>query len=414
MERNFSMYKHILVTLDGSQPSQFAGQAAIAFAEAIGSRITACHVYGAEYHRRRFTDMEPGLPSQYQSGQSLAHLRSTHDKLIHEGFHSLSSGYMETFIASCIAKDIKIESATAEGRSYVGILQLAVSLECDLIAIGTNGLGATGNGLLGGTTTRILNSAPCDVLIAHGPIGPGSILTGVDGSEAALQAVDKAVGLGRTMNRPVQMAAVYDPDFHSHVFGVMAQSLSSATQTQIGLDGQEQLHDEIINDGLSILYSEFLQEARQRYSENNVKLSQSLLTGKPYCALNEAAKEQNAQLIVISRHGHHRESYSRLGSNAECLIRTATTNVLLVGGVEGKLPESKAAIRVEEIDDSSGSPLWDPAAEERLKHVPSFARSMAKRMVEKAVKNSGRQRIEVRDFNSVAAQFGMMPKKGHE
>ena len=84
MERNFSMYKHILVTLDGSQPSQFAGQAAIAFAEAIGSRITACHVYGAEYHRRRFTDMEPGLPSQYQNGQSLAHLRSTHDKLIHE------------------------------------------------------------------------------------------------------------------------------------------------------------------------------------------------------------------------------------------------------------------------------------------------------------------------------------------
>ena len=406
------MYDHILVALDGSKYSHYAGQAALAFAEAMGARITACHVYGSEYHRRRFTDMEPGLPAQYQDTQSLTHLRSTHDQLIHEGFHSLSIGYMEDFIAHCTSRGVTIESATAEGRSYVGILEMAAALECDLIAIGAEGLGATGNGLLGGTTTRILNSAPCDVLIGRCPLESGPILTGVDGSESALLSVDKAVDLARSRHCPVQLAAVYDPDFHTHVFNVMARSLSMEKQEQVGLEGQEQLHDEIINDGLGKLYTEFLHQAKQRYTENNVNLSDSLLTGKPYCALNEAANEHQADLIVIGRHGHHREAFSRLGSNAECLIRTADTNILLVGGVHEKLPETKAAIRIEQIDDPSQTPEWDLSAQKRLKCVPSFVRTMAKQMVENAVIKAGKKDVTVEDFDAVAEQFGMMPKGG--
>jgi nucleotide-binding universal stress UspA family protein len=405
------MYNHILVALDGSKPSQYAGQAAMAFAEAAGCRITVCHVYGAQYHRRRFTDMEPGLPTKYQTGQSLAYLRTTHDKLIHEGFHSLSAGYVETFVKSCRRKSVNVEYASAEGRSYVGILRLAEKLKCDLIALGADGLGAMGNGLLGGTTTRVLDGAPCDVLIARTPLETnGSILTGVDGSDTALKAVDTAVNLGRAMQQSVHMAAVYDPDFHTHVFGVMAEALSSETQAEIGLDGQEQLHDEIINDGLGKLYTEFLNRARQHITENSVKLSQSLLTGKPYCALNDAAKKYQAGLIVVARHGHHHESCSRLGSNAENLIRTTSANVLLVGGVDDNHAKPKAAIRVEQIDKSSQTPAWDSAAEDRLKRVPSFVRTMAKQMVEKEIKKSGRTTVTADDFDSVAAQFGMMPK----
>jgi nucleotide-binding universal stress UspA family protein len=414
MEKSFNMYDHILVALDGSEPSQYAGQIAIDLAQVLECRITACHVYGAEFHRRRFTDMEPGLPSQYQDDRSLTYLRSTHDKLIHEGFHSLSTGYMEDFIAACRDKDIKVESASAEGRSYVGILQLAAQLKCDLIALGADGLGATGNGLLGGTTTRILNSAPCDVLIARAPLNAGPILTGVDGSQAALNAVDTAVNLGRVMQRPVHMAAVYDPDFHTHVFGVMAQALSAETQEQIGLEGQEQLHDEIINDGLGKLYTEFLNQAREHISENSVKLTQSLLTGKPYCVLNKAAQEQKSALVVLSRHGHHRESCSRLGSNAEGLIRTTSANVLLVGGIDEKQPETRAAVRVEQLDQPGNEPAWDPASQQRLKRVPSFVRTMAKNMVENAVKKAGRTTVTAADFDTVAEQFGMMPKKDNQ
>lgn len=406
------MYNHILVALDGSQASRCAGQAATALAKAAGCRMTACHIYGAEYHRQRFSDMEPGLPSQYQNQRSLTYLRTTHDKLIHDGFHSLSSGYMQTFVAECLRSGINIEAASAEGRSYTGILQLAAALECDLIAIGADGLGAPGNGLLGGTTTRILHSCPCDVLVGRCPPESGPILTGIDGSDAALAAVDKAVSLGRIMKRPVHMAAVYDPEFHTHVFGVMAQALSAETQAQIGLEGQEQLHDDIINDGLRKLYNEFLQQAEHRFSDDHVQLTQSLLTGKPYCALNTAADELKSDLIVVGRHGHHRESYSRLGSNAECLIRTTAANVLLVGGVDEKPLESKAAVNIEKTAEPSSPLVWNADAQARLQRVPSFVRTMAKRAVENAVRQSGRQHVSADDFDAVAAKFGMGAGKG--
>lgn len=406
------MYKHILVALDGSKASHEAGQTAIAFAQATGCRITACHVYGAEYHRQRFADMEPGLPPRYQDAPSLSYLRTTHDKLIHEGFQSLSSGYVERFLDACGRRGIQAQSVAAEGRSYVGILHLTAALKCDLIALGADGLGAVGNGLLGGTTARILDSAPCDVLIARREPTAGPILGGVDGSEAALNAVDQAVALGRAMNRPVHLAAVYDPNFHTHVFSVMAQSLSAETQAEIGLDGQEQLHDEIINDGLGKLYGEFLEAARQRCTENHLSLSQSLLKGKPYCALASAVNDLETDLIVIGRHGHHRQPFSRIGSNADGLIRTASANVLLVGGVDAAPAEHLTAVAATAAPASAPgtSLVWEPAAEARLQRVPSFVRMMAKQMVEQAARQSGRPSISVDDFDAVAARFGMAPK----
>jgi len=182
------MYSHILVALDGSEPSRFAGQTAVAIAVATRARVTACHVYGAQMHRRRFVDMEPGLPAQYQEQERLSGLRTAHDNLIDEGFRALSTGYIEDFVASARASGIAVETVTAEGRSYVGILHLAREYKVDLIALGAEGLGAVGDGMLGGATSRVLANAPCDVLVVRRGIGDGPILAGVDGSEEALKA----------------------------------------------------------------------------------------------------------------------------------------------------------------------------------------------------------------------------------
>ena len=42
------MYNKILVALDGSAASEFAGKAAVEFANAFKSQISACHVDGSE------------------------------------------------------------------------------------------------------------------------------------------------------------------------------------------------------------------------------------------------------------------------------------------------------------------------------------------------------------------------------
>ncbi|MBN1362201.1 MAG: universal stress protein [Sedimentisphaerales bacterium] len=415
------MYKRILVALDGSEASGFAGQAALGVAVATGARLTVCHVYGVGIHRQRFGAMEPGLPDRYQEENTLAQLRSAHDRLMEEGFRALSVGYVEDFVASARGKGVAAESATLEGRNYVGILHLAETRRADLIALGAHGLGSVGDGMLGSTTSRVLQNAPCDVLVARYAPHDGPILVGVDGSEEALAAVGKAAELAHTMNRPVQAVAVYDPDFHTRVFGVMAHSLSAQRQEEVGLANQEKLHDDIINDGLSKLYAEFLSAAKRHWNTNGVALETILLTGKAYCSLNQQAAISQADMIVVGRYGHHREACSLLGSNAEGLLRTASANVLLVGAVaKGKvgLRIDDCGLRIEPTVPNPQSEIrnpqlvWDEQAQARLQRVPSFARGMAKRAVENAVRELGKSRVSAEDFNDVAARFGMGRPKG--
>jgi nucleotide-binding universal stress UspA family protein len=401
------MYDRILVALDGSQSSRYAGETALALAAAAAGSVIACHIYGVDIHRRRFTDMEPGLPDRYQEDETLTGLRSAHDRLIHEGFRALSAGYVEDFVASCRQAGIAVSSLATEGRSYTGILQIAKARRCNLICLGADGLGAIGDGILGGTTTRVLHNAPCDVLVARRAPDKGPVLTGVDGSDEALRAVAKAVALGRAMERSVRLIAAYDPDFHTHVFSAVGKSLSPERQQQVGLAGQERLHDDIINDGLGKLYSDFLREAERRFNGDQVTMTTSLVTGKAYRALDSEASDCGADLIVVSRHGNHREPSSRLGSNAEGLLRTTSTNVLLVGGVGDKPADSKPMSRVEDIARPAPDLTWDCDAETRLERVPSFVRNMAKRAVENSVRELGRKRVSVDDFDGVAAQFGM-------
>ena len=406
------MYENILVALDGSVASGFAGKVTIELANALESRITVCHVYGIDIHRSRFSDMEPGLPEQYQEENKLIYLRSSHDKLMSEGFRALSIGYVEDFVASCKKLKIPVESVAIEGRSYTGILQLATEQKFDLIILGATGLGAIGDGLLGGTTSRILYNSPCDLLIIRSGFDKGPILTGVDGSEEALKAVNKAAFLGSALNKCVNIIAAYDPVFHTRVFDTIAGSFSNERKEEIGLAEQEKLHNDIINEGLEKLYAEFLHQAEDHCRHNGISITSSLVTGKAYNSLNLQAEKSGANSIVLSRHGNHSEQFSIIGSNTENLLRTTKTNVLVIGGVKKIVNDFKKhkAQTIKELP----SLTWEPDAQALLKRVPVFARKMAKHAVESAAQKSGKQRVSAEDFQNIAAQFGMGQNRSHK
>ena len=400
------MYSHILVALDGSQRSQWAGQAVMELARATGAKVTACHVYGVEIHRTRFIEMEPGLPAQYQDKQTLDDLQSAHDQLMNEGFRALSAGYLEDFAAACRQADIPIEAATIQGRSYVGLLHLAQTYKPDLIVMGIDGIGAIGDGILGGTTSRVLYNAPCDLLLVRRPPINGPIVTGVDGSDPSLAAVAKAASLAKLTKKTVRLVAAYDPEFHTRAFNVMAHSLSPQRQQQVGLAKQEKLHNDIIDEGLKTLYAKFLGDAENRVGGNGITVTTSLVTGRAYAALNAQAREDSAEMIVVGRFGHHRQPVSRLGSNAENLVRLTSANVLLVGGVQDAVEHTPPVGHTVETTDPA-SMQWEDAAVAKLERVPSFVRHIAKAAVENAVRKAGNTRIFAADFDAVAGQFGM-------
>jgi nucleotide-binding universal stress UspA family protein len=324
------MYTTIVVALDGSEPSIRGGEIALAVARSCGARLLAAHIYGARLHGQRFRDMEPGLPDTYQQPEAMQRLRGSHDSLIEEGFQTLSVGFVEHFLAAAAEAGVEATPHVAEGRNYVGLLDLARREAADLLVLGATGLGALEDGLLGTTAARVLRAAPCDVLVARTELEGGGLLAGVDGSEAALAAVDRAAGWARALDRPLCLGAAYDPEFHKAVFRTLARALPPERHATVGLAEQEDLHDRIINDGLARLYGEFLTAAEARCPADLPSLETTLLQGKAYRALSDEAARTAAGLVVVGRFGHHREPAADIGATAEALARTSTTNVLVV------------------------------------------------------------------------------------
>ena len=389
-------YSIILVALDGSDLSLLGGRIGLDLAKVAGARVVACHVYGAELHRTRFMDMEPGLKAEYQDQAFLRGLRKTHDSLINDGLAALSRGYMDRFLLEADEAKVKTVRVELEGRNYTKILELARTEQADLIVLGAHGLGDLGDGRLGSTVNRVLRSARADLLVARTrPRGKG-ILAGIDGSQAALNGLERAGTWSGLAGSKLELAAAFDPLFHNQVFKAMARSLSPQRQEEVGLAAQEKLHQEIIDEGLASLYRVFLGRAAQKAGELGLTAAQTLLQGKPYRALVDHLDKESFDLVLVGRHGHHREPGGSIGSNAEAVAALAPTNVL-VTAAEGSAGDRALAQELE----------WEEEALARLAKIPPQPRVMARRAVEELVRAKGGDKVTLADLLEAARRFGM-------
>lgn len=392
------MYAKILVALDGSQFSQIGGEIAVQLAAKLGAEIIAAHIYDAGIHNLRFREMEPVLPKRYQDEKKLHDLRDSHNELIFEGFESLSQGYMEKFVSLAKSQGVSIKQIHKEGRNYVKLLEIAQQHHADLVIMGAHGLGEIADKQIGSTALRLLRLAECDCLVTRNRPQNGKVLVGIDGSVEALSALRKAVNWARILEKPVQMAAVYDPFFHDQVFKTMAASLSPDRQAEVGLDKQESLHEQIIDDGLGQLYKTFLDQAFEQSQNMKMSAKKHLLQGKPYRALADFAKSEKADLVVVGRFGHHREKLVPIGFNSETLVQVAETNVLVTASAGPKDEEGiKESVPIE----------WEKEAQNQLERIPAFARVMAKTGVERFVHAQGKTKVTLKDFLDLAARMGM-------
>jgi nucleotide-binding universal stress UspA family protein len=323
------MYNKILVALDGSKYSLSGGDIALEFSKQYGSEIIAAHIYDGKIHSVRLREMEPDLPEKYQEEETLKHVRDSHNELIYEGFKSLSKGYIEEFEKMAADKKINVHSIHREGRNYSGILQLARENDVDLIVMGAYGLGFTSNEALGSATSKVLRESPCDILIARKEFSKGDILIGVDGSPESEEALRKSVTMSKTFGKQLNIASAYDPFLHGTIFNVMAEALSKERQEDIGLNKQQALHDNIVDEGLGKLYKRFLDKAEIFAVESGIKPKVHLLKGKTFTTIVDLSEKQETDVIIAGRFGHHRDEQVKIGSNSEAIVRHAGTNVLI-------------------------------------------------------------------------------------
>ena len=140
-----------------------------------------------------------------------------------------------------------------------------------------------------------------------------NILVPVDGSETSFAAVAKAAELAKAFGSKITVVQVLTLDPY------IAAEYITANQT----------NDLIERARASIVKT--LEEAKQKFTEQGVEAETKLLEGQVIAReITNAAKDLNADLIVIGSHGRTGLKKLFLGSVAQSILSEGTIPVLVV------------------------------------------------------------------------------------
>jgi nucleotide-binding universal stress UspA family protein len=145
--RNGPMFKHILVSLDGSTHSRKALDIGIGLAKALGSQIS---IVSVEEHLSRIPTTMSEVEEE-KEGQ---------DKY----FKNIQSQARQTILMS----GLELQNADIlTGHIAKSIINYAKKIKCDLIVMGHSGLSGAWANFLGTTAEKISHHAECTVMIVR-------------------------------------------------------------------------------------------------------------------------------------------------------------------------------------------------------------------------------------------------------
>jgi nucleotide-binding universal stress UspA family protein len=148
------MFKHILVSTDGSRLSLKGIKAGVRLAAALGARVTGVCVippWRTPVYGEGVTYGVPRSPAQYKEAMEKA-ARKT-----------LAAVEIEAEMAGV---PCATQFVTAE-RAWEGILRVAKARRCDLLSIASHGRGGLGGLLIGSETQRVLAHSKLPVLVTR-------------------------------------------------------------------------------------------------------------------------------------------------------------------------------------------------------------------------------------------------------
>lgn len=148
-----SVFKNILVAIDGSQSSTKALEAAADLAATHGSALHILHVV-----REMQVPLNPGLMDAYQELQRHRHefLTSAGEHLINQAKHAVEAKGVDA-----------VETDIGAGDPASAILDYAARNKVDLIVVGHRGHGQIQSLLMGSVSRKVSQLAKTNCLIIH-------------------------------------------------------------------------------------------------------------------------------------------------------------------------------------------------------------------------------------------------------
>lgn len=245
-----------------------------------------------------------------------AHLAIKEAKLRSAAAERLQQLPLECSIEPRLIHSTKVRS----GRADWEICGAAVEQGTDLIVLASHGLGGLKHAFIGSTAERVVRHAPCPVLtvrdralgreeMGRPSFAPKRIVVTTDFSEASTKAFLYAAALARKFEATLTLLHVVPSHFPVEI-------------SQMGIVLEE--------NRLLAAARERLPRFREVELDQHLRVETFVSNGSPAHEICATAKTQNADLIVISTHGHTGLKRFALGSVTENVVRHAPCPVLVV------------------------------------------------------------------------------------
>lgn len=295
-----NMFSRILVGVDRSETAQEAVALGARLAREHGGQLILCHS----------VNWLPAASQIAAAGGGVGTMPVI-DDLNREG-----EALLDRAAETAKRAGVDAQRRALDGEPAEQILEVARASACSLIVVGTHGRQGLERLFVGSTAEAVLRGSAIPVLTVR------SGVKGVDGAGRCFERI--VVGIDDSGPSAAAIAAVFEfpaedrqqLTFYSSALGAdIFTSRSDAGAANRELHAQAQ---RIVDRALA--------SARAR----GVAAEGRVVEGKPVDVLIDAAKERQADLIVLGSHGRSGLERFFLGSVAEGVVRTAPVPVLVV------------------------------------------------------------------------------------
>jgi nucleotide-binding universal stress UspA family protein len=268
--------------------------------------------------------------------------------------------YIEGKVKVLTDLGLRASAAVAYGEAAPAIFDRVKASKADLVAITTHGRSGLARWFLGSVAEKLLHSkAP--MLVVHprdskraGPISPdiGKILVPLDGSELARAAIAPAEKMAKTFNASLVFCTVVTTDWVAYA-GLEAPAVYQDVFDDMKKNAQENLEKAAA-------------ESRKRGFQVECFIGVGVVSDE----IQRVAREQKADLIVLSTHGRSGPGRWVMGSTADALVRRSHLPCLLVRSPGTKSRRKAGAAVGAGEENGSRSGAWTQAA--RLSAAAAF------------------------------------------
>jgi nucleotide-binding universal stress UspA family protein len=209
-------------------------------------------------------------------------------------------------------EDVYVKFRLEEGSPVDVVLDIAEENFFDLVVTGRRGMSRLERSLIGTVTARILGHSKCDVLVVPKDtiVNWETLLVPTDGSQYSIASTNKAINLAKVYGSKVKVISIVD----------------------VTDEFQAQAPDAV--DALVDQAKELVDGIGRKAADMGVPADCFVREGESYKVINDMARKQAADMIVMGSHGRTGVKRLFMGSVTEKVIGYASRPVLVVKALE--------------------------------------------------------------------------------